>query len=290
MAASFMIWSHMRMAARPKVPVKRIVRPAAMEKRPALPLPAIIKKFDNPKVAIVMDDFGYNTNNLSRLFSINKPVTLSILPNLPYSTAIAEEACARRYEVTLHLPLESHRKEVREEMDTIRSIMAPDEVAAKLDRAIYSVSGLRGVSNHMGSKATEDKRLMEIIFGELKKKGLYFLDSLTSQRSVCQAVAKAMQVPYARRDIFLDNSNDVDYIRKQVLSMRRLAFKKGRTIAICHDRAKTVKVLSEMMPELSRDGIRFIFLSEMVTDVPKRNGYILSDRGCASIISGNVSK
>ena len=241
-----------------------IARPKAEAVKRGRPGPVVVKPGLEPMVAIVMDDFGYNTNSLAALFAIREPVTLSILPNLPYSTAIAREARATGHEVILHLPLASHRKDVREEMDTINSNMAPGAALARLDAAIASVPGLKGVSNHMGSKATEDFKLMELIFGRLKKDGLYFLDSLTSQRSACKAAAKSAGIVYARRDIFLDNSEDPEYIKKQILAMRKLAFKKGSVIAICHDRRNTVKVLREMMPELAAAGIRFVYLSELV--------------------------
>lgn len=223
-----------------------------------------VKKLYHPKVAVVMDDFGYNTNSLDGLFRIKRPITLSILPNLRYSREIAVSAKSKGYEVILHLPLEPHRKDVREEVDTINSRMDEKEVLARLESGIESVPGLKGVSNHMGSKSTEEKPLMTIIFSDLNKKKLYFLDSLTSKRSVCREVARKTGLRYAKRSIFLDNSNAEDYIRKQILEMRRLAFKNGRAIAICHDRINTVKVLGEMMPELASEGIDFVYLSELV--------------------------
>ena len=71
-------------------------------------------------------------------------------------------------------------------------------------------------------------------------------------------------MPYAKRDVFLDNTNSEDYIDKQMLALRRFAFRKGSAIAICHDRKTTIAVLNRMMPELAADGIVFTRLSEMV--------------------------
>lgn len=226
-------------------------------------LPSMVKKFANPKIAIVMDDFGYNKNNLDELFNIKEPITLSILPDLKYSREIADLARSHGYEVILHLPLESHRKEVREELDTIKTGMSGKEVLARLTKEIESVPGLDGVSNHMGSKATEDKALMTTILTCLKKNSLYFFDSLTSEKSVCREVAGAVGVRYARRDMFLDNTNDTNYIEEQLLKLRKFAFRNGRVIAICHDRKTTIAVLSKIMPEMVRDGVKFVYLSEL---------------------------
>jgi len=226
-------------------------------------MPPSVKKFKNPRIAIVMDDFGYNMNNIETLFSIKEPVTLSILPSLRYSKQIAESAESRGYEVILHMPMESHNEEVREEADTIRTGMSEADVLSRLAKSIASVPGLDGVSNHTGSKATEDKDLMVRIFKYLKPRNLYFFDSLTSQKSICREAASSVGIRYARRDMFLDNSSDPEYIEKQLMTLERLAFKTGKVIAICHDRKNTVSVLTKMMPEMAGDGIRFVYLSEL---------------------------
>ncbi len=260
----FIIWRNLQVTKKIPTP-KKIVSAPAVKKKPER-IPARLKKFPHPKVAIVMDDFGYNMSNLETFFSIKKPITLSVLPGLRYSAQIADLARARGYEVILHLPLEAHRKDVVEEVDTIRTGMSDGSVLIRLRKEISEVPGLSGVSNHMGSKATEDKQLMPVIFAELKKDKLYFFDSLTSQKSVCREAAKEMGLRYARRDMFLDNSTEAPYIEKQLLELEKFAFRNGKAIAVCHDRKNTVKVLAKFMPEMARDGVEFVFLSEMVVN------------------------
>jgi hypothetical protein len=99
---------------------------------------------------------------------------------------------------------------------------------------------------------------------DLKKRDLYFFDSLVTDKSVCRDVAKKFNVRYAKRDVFLDDKISQDYIEKQVLSLRRIAFRRGSAIAVGHDRKNTLAVLKRMMPELSAEGIEFVTLSDMV--------------------------
>ncbi len=261
----FFFWKTAQYTKKQAVTAKKrpvSARVAAIKEK-AKAVPEAIKRYKEPKIAIVLDDFGYNMNNTERLFSIKEPVTLSILPDLPYSTRVANLARENGRETILHLPLESHRPEAREEADTIRSGMSEKEVKSRLAAAIASIPGLKGVSNHQGSKSTEDRILMTVILTYLKEKGLFFLDSLTSDKSVCRDVAGVAGVRFARRDIFLDNSNQPADIEKQVLAMKKLALKKGRVVAIGHDRKNTIEVLARMMPELSGDGIKFVPLSEL---------------------------
>jgi len=264
--AGILYWRGAHPALRKRLVTRHIVTAAAIARKKAEmpPFPAPSKKFVNPNVAIVVDDFGYNKNNLDALFDIHEPITISILPDLRYSTEIASLARSRGCEVILHLPLEAHNKSLREERDTIKPGMTEEDIDARLKKEITSLPGLKGVSNHMGSKATEDRALMTAIFKYLKARDLYFSDSLTSQRSVCREVAREVGIPYGRRDIFLDNSDDTDYIERQLSILKKMAFRRGKVIAVCHDKKNTIAILARKMPEMEQEGVRFVYLSEMV--------------------------
>lgn len=249
-------------APKKKTAVKRETVRTARKKAPAAASKVRAKRA--ARIAIVMDDFGYNMNNIDALFAIGEPVTLSVLPNLRRSRDVAESARRHGYEVILHLPLEASRNDVREEDGTLKSGSSGKMVVGQLDKDINSVPGLVGVSNHMGSKATEDRILMSEIFTYLKKKDLYFFDSLTSEKSVCAEVAGETGVRFAKRDMFLDNSNNVEAIQGELQKLKALAIRRGRAIAICHDRKNTLAALAKSMPDIAKDGVEFVYLSELV--------------------------
>jgi polysaccharide deacetylase 2 family uncharacterized protein YibQ len=142
--------------------------------------------------------------------------------------------------------------------------MSEPEIDAKLVKELADVGGVRGVSNHMGSKATEDRKVMADIMRYLKKDGLYFFDSLTTPRSICREAAARAGVRYARRDRFLDNDNSPEAIEKQLDNLKALALQRGSAIAICHDRKNTAAALAKKMPEMASEGIEFVYLSEIV--------------------------
>ena len=220
------------------------------------------------KVAIVLDDWGYNSSDLALLYDINRPVTVAILPNLRYSEKIAMEARSRGYETLLHLPLESWNNEIPEK-GSIYCSMGSEEILGKLKTGLDSVPGVSGVNNHQGSKGTENANLMKIILAEIKKKKLFFLDSVTTGRSICKSVAEEVKLKYARRDVFLDepssklsDKEQILYMQKKLNELSNLAMHKGLAIAIGHDKKITLKVLKEVMPQMEKQGIKFIFVSE----------------------------
>lgn len=246
----------------PTVPLKVYLGLYKVEKKPkeAVTPPAL------PKIAIVLDDFGYNYKNVEAVFNLKRPVTFSILPHHTYSKAISRRAYQKGYEEILHLPLEPYEndKYVRPELRTITINMKTEEILDNLTKALEEVPNAKGVSNHQGSKATENSVLMKVLFAELKKRNLFFLDSLVTSRSVGKKAAKDIGIGFGRRDIFLDNKEDFEYIKLQMQQLIKKAKRSGSAIGIGHDREKTVLALSKLMPEAEKEDVQFVFLSELI--------------------------
>lgn len=132
-------------------------------------IPAIIKG----RIAIVIDDWGYNLDNLYLLDEIKYPFTASVLPRLDYSKAVAAELHRRGVQIILHLPMEPHEK-YRLEKNTILASMGEQAIINIVGQDLADIHYASGVSNHMGSKSTEDLRTMSIVFNELKKEIFFF--------------------------------------------------------------------------------------------------------------------
>lgn len=87
---------------------------------------------------------------------------------------------------------------------------------------INSLPGISGVNNHQGSKATSDERTMRAVLKEIKRQGLFFVDSNTYAKSLGDKLAAGMGVPTGRNNIFLDNSTNEDEIIKKSGRLRPL--------------------------------------------------------------------
>jgi polysaccharide deacetylase 2 family uncharacterized protein YibQ len=220
-----------------------------------------------PAIALVLDDFGYTRKNLETLKNLDAPITIAVLPDAPYSGAVSYYAAKNGIEVILHLPMEPETEGVKLEKNTITGDMDKDVIKKILDRDLETVSFAKGVSNHQGSRATKNESVMTAILGELKERGLFFFDSMTTGRSVCGDVAKREGVPYFRRDIFIDKKADEEYIKGQLAKTEEIARRRGYAAAIGHERPETIRVLQEAIPEMEKRGIEFVYLSEIVKKV-----------------------
>jgi len=218
------------------------------------------------KIAIIIDDWGQTTANCQYLKEIPEPLAVSILPGLRHTKDVAN--CAGLYHklTMLHLPLEAfHNYDLFYPPDyLIKTTMKPALVSKIVDEDLAQLPDIEGVNNHMGSKATEDRHLMNLIFKKIKKKGLFFIDSMTAHNTVCEGLANEMGLAFGKRDVFLDNVNTRDAITKQIMALAQRARRKGYAVAIGHDRHLTMQVLKEKIPWLERQGFQIVSIKELL--------------------------
>ena len=208
-------------------------------------------------------------HDCDHLREIPSPVTISILPNLGHSTDIAQCAHAYGKEVMLHFPLEPHPHENPDQYPKnyiVTTDMPKGLIIDRLEESLSSVPYVDGINNHMGSKATEDQRLMSIIFAQLQNKDLFFVDSRVTSKTICPQLARQSGLPFAQRDVFLDNVNERTSIEKQFELLARIAHKKGFAIGIGHTRELTWAVIKEKVNQLKQAGFEIVPVRTIVDE------------------------
>jgi len=216
-----------------------------------------------PQVALIIDDCGQWLDTERGVIALPIPVTLAVLPHVHYSKLIAQEASDAGKGVMLHLPMEpvSHAYPGPGE---IKTDMNDDAIVAQAEDDVAQVPLAKGVNNHEGSAASADERVMRDFMGVVKNHGLFFIDSMTSSKSVGYSVAQADGVPNASRDVFLDNEADVAYTEHQLQRTLEIAEKNGTAIAIGHPKPTTLEAIKVMYPQMQAAGVEFVLVSDLV--------------------------
>lgn len=216
------------------------------------------------RLAIILDDLGNDRAAADAIFALQCPITISVLPNHPRSVEIAEEARRRGYQIMLHLPMQSVGNE-RPESQELRPGMSAGEVNALVGNLLEAVPDVAGVNNHQGSQSTADAALMNELMPVLRQRDLFYVDSRTTAATVAYDTAQRFGVRAGFRNVpFLDDVVDVGAVRKQVQLALREARKKGDAIAIGHPHAATLQALREVLPEAKAQGVRLVFVSDVV--------------------------
>ena len=229
------------------------------------PLPgaeAAAARAGQPRLAVVIDDLGYDRAQADSIFRLSYPLTISVLPHEANSGEIAEEAHRRGYQVMLHLPMASNAGD-KDEAVQLHPGMASADVDKTFTAMLDTVPYAAGVNNHEGSLGTADQKLMDDLMPLLYERNLFFIDSRTSAATVAESSAHAAGVAAARRNVFLDDDQSAPAIRKQFALALRDAREKGSALAIGHPHPQTLAVLNEMLPEAGRQGVRLVFASDL---------------------------
>ena len=236
----------------------------------ARPRPPIVGH--NPagaRLAIIIDDMGHDRSSADQLFALPFPLTVSILPHLPLSAEVAEEAHRRGDQIMLHLPMEPEPGNggpdgVAQEPIELRVGMSADQVNATLVGMLETVPYAGGVNNHEGSRATADATLMRELMLTLRARNLFFIDSRTTASTVAFNAAESSGVRAASRKVFLDDTQTKEAIIAQLEQAARDAARDGSAIAIGHPHPATIAALAQEVPALESRGIRFVFASDLV--------------------------
>lgn len=229
------------------------------------PLPRSKEEHEGVKVAIIIDDLGWNKEISDALLNIDAPISFSILPHLPFSKAIAEDAGLKNRDVLLHLPMEAHGYSQEEQgIKPLTDTMNKNDMEALIKDYISSIPHIIGINNHMGSKFTENRETMKYFLKIVKSKNLFFVDSRTTAKSLAYQTAKSIGVKTASRNVFLDNKEDEEYIKAQIEILIKSAQKNGSAIGIGHPHPQTIAAIQKMVPLIKEKGIEIVPISELV--------------------------
>jgi len=225
-----------------------------------------------PMVVVVMDDLGLDRKRTYRTLTLKGPLTLAFLA---YSGELAAQTAAGRargHELIIHVPMEPLGPYTDPGPDVLLAGMSPDDIRTRLRRALDRFPGYVGINNHMGSKFTADRSGMAVVLTELKARGLLFLDSKTTGGSVAAEIAREIGLPFAERNVFLDNEPSLAAVEIQLYKLEEYARQYGHAIAIGHPHDATLDALEAWLPTLDKAGLALVPLSAIVKRHANGNG------------------
>jgi len=246
----------------PKKETKQIKPGKAVAITKAKPLP--VKSVQLREVAIIVDDIGYNLGSVKELLKIKADLTFAILPFQPHTREAAEIFHKAKRETLLHLPMEpvSYPREKPGE-GALFMDMNDEELVLQLRKNIADVPYISGVNNHMGSKFMTDEKKLILIFNELKKKKLFFVDSRTSSDTKAYAAAKKTGLQIAERKIFIDNDHDYNKIYNNLINIAKDG-DVSPEIIIGHPYPETIRAIKDAAKVLREKGISIVPVSRII--------------------------
>lgn len=236
----------------------RFPREEEPKRKPVSPAPGEL-----PLVAIVIDDLGYKKPVALGFINVEIPLTLSLIPQAPFSREIAQEAILKGKEILLHIPMEPKAyPETDPGPGALLTSMTDGEIRQILEKDLGAFPKIVGVNNHMGSRFTEDPEKMAVVLKTINGKKLFFLDSRTTSQSTILNVASQLGIKAIERDIFLDHIPYEEAIREQLDELIHLAQARGSAVGCGHPYPQTLRVIKEKMADL-RGKVNLVPLSRL---------------------------
>ena len=215
------------------------------------------------RIAIVVDDAGGVEGSLADYLALPLPLTVAVIPTFDHATSHAERAHAAGKEVILHLPLSNH-VDHGDGVTRLAGTETPEVVDAFVQAAVDRVPYAIGANNHEGSFGSTLPELMRPLLASLQKRGLFFLDSVTTQRSVGYAVEGELGMDKRVNNQFLEPELTDENSRVAVLHLALLASKSGSGIGICHVyHPYALHALQAVAAQLRARGYVFVPLSQV---------------------------
>jgi polysaccharide deacetylase 2 family uncharacterized protein YibQ len=202
------------------------------------------------KIALIIDDIGHNCSSARQFYVPGIPITFSLLPRLPYTRRLAHEIRDQGHEMMLHQPMEPHNPMLDPGPGALFLRDSHEKIEATIMENLGDLPAVVGVNNHMGSRFTEYPDKIGETLRLFKKKGLFFIDSLTSSRSAAYREARNLSMVTACRNIFLDNLPEESYIFCQLSKLKDHASRYGHAIGIGHPHPETASAVRHFAKDI----------------------------------------
>ncbi len=228
-----------------------------------LPTAAFPENTTPARIAIIIDDIGYQLSQGKRSIDLPGAVTLAIIPFTPNAQRLAKLGHASGKELMLHAPM-ANETGVPMEAGALNASMSKEVFTKRVKDSLNSLPHISGLNNHMGSLLTQQKQPMSWLMDELKQRQLYFVDSRTSANSLAWQSAQEKGLPSLKRDIFLDHERSIEFIDAQFQRLIKIAQKNGQAIGIGHPYPETLSYLNERLPTLAQHNVELVSVSSLM--------------------------
>ncbi|HZT86585.1 MAG TPA: divergent polysaccharide deacetylase family protein [Stellaceae bacterium] len=218
-----------------------------------------------PRIAMVISGLGLSkltTQNAIR--NLPPEVTLSFMP---YHTiaAMMEEARAAGHETLIDVPMEP--------LDYPRQDPGPEALlvaldpAQNLDRLHWMMgrgTGYVGMMTYMGSRFAATPEQLRPILGDIKGRGLAFVDARSTADGTAMKLAAEMKLPRGAADRVLDTDLSRSGIEQQLGELETLARRNGSAIGVGAAYPLTIQAVATWSARLAERGIVLAPLSAVL--------------------------
>jgi polysaccharide deacetylase 2 family uncharacterized protein YibQ len=218
------------------------------------------------KMAIFIEDFGFQADRTTvEYLSFAEPLTIGLIPEKKLTTWTAQIANEYHKEIVIMLPMEPVSARYSKQSGAVVMVHYPEDKIQKIiTESMDLIPHFSGLTNYFGARVVDDSRVMSLLFSEINSKKAYFLYNPQSRSSSAEAVAKRNDVPFKSVDVYIDKNSSVTALQDTLRRCAMFAQKTGDVIISSKPTAAFINALKNELPVLKQNGIRLVYISELM--------------------------
>lgn len=223
-----------------------------------------------PRIAIVVSGLGLSAAATeSAIQGLPGSVTLAFAPYTNRLNEWIRLARAAGHEVLINVPMEPTNYPAYDPGP--QTLLTSLNAEGNLDRLLWSLSrgtGYVGVVDFLGSRFTTSKNHLRPVLRAINERGLLFLDSGSSPRSVTGIVARDAKLAWAKATLTLDQRASRTEIDRKFGELEQRAKRDKRAIGIASPYPVTLERIANWVRQLEARGFAIAPVSALTGQVP----------------------
>ena len=223
-----------------------------------------------PRIAIVVTGLGLSAAATeSAIQGLPGSVTLAFAPYSPRLNEWIRLARAAGHEVLINVPMEPTNYPAYDPGP--QTLLTTLNAQGNLDRLFWSLSrgtGYVGVLDFFGSQFTTSPDHMTPVLNAIKQRGLLYLDSNSSPRSVSATVAARLNLISAKATLTLDERASRTEIDRKFAELEQRAKREGRAIGIASPYPVSLERIANWVRQIEARGTAIAPVSALARTPP----------------------
>ena len=225
-----------------------------------------------PRIAIIVTNLGLSaTYTKAALKLLPEDITLSFSHVAPRLKSWIREARQKGHEVLMDIPMEPLGFPKNDPgRATLLTSSNEVENLNRLEHVMKKAGGYVGLLGTLGTKFMLHSETFLPILKTIKQRGLIYVDSRSTSRSLGPELASSIQLPRAFNDIFIDKEPSNQKIQGKLDELEKIALKKRFAVGIAQPFPLTIEILSQWAEKLKAKQISLAPITAVVDKQSQR--------------------
>ena len=246
---------------------------AADGRQPWLEYSRGFKRADRkPRIALIVTNLGLSaTYTKAALKLLPEDITLSFSHVAPGLKSWIREARQKGHEVLMDIPMEPLGFPKNDPgRATLLTSSNEVENLNRLEHVMKKAGGYVGLLGTLGTKFMLHSETFLPILKTIKQRGLIYVDSRSTSRSLGPELASSIQLPRAFNNIFIDKEPSNQKIKSKLDELEKIALKKRFAVGIAQPFPLTIEILSQWAEKLKAKQISLAPITAVVDKQSQR--------------------